>query len=63
MTPLSNRFTRIRILDSTAFQLPAQYASSYKGVGGGGSEAGVKIQLEYELISRIFRNSCKRWNK
>ena len=54
MTPLSNRFTRIRILDSTAFQLPAQYASSYKGVGGGGSEAGVKIQLEYELISENF---------
>ena len=53
MTPLSNRFTRIRILDSTAFQLPAQYAS-YKGVGGGGSEAGVKIQLEYELISGEF---------
>ncbi|CAM4303238.1 Transposase IS4 family protein [Bacillus mobilis] len=54
MTPLSNRFTRIRILDSTAFQLPAQYASSYKGIGGGGSEAGVKIQLEYELISGEF---------
>ena len=60
MTPLSNRFTRIRILDSTAFQLPAQYASSYKGVGGGGSEAGVKIQLEYELISGEFLETAVR---
>ncbi|MEY8351469.1 transposase [Bacillus cereus] len=54
MTPLSNRFTRIRILDSTAFQLPAQYASSYKGLGGGASEARVIIQLEYELVSGEF---------
>lgn len=60
MTPLSNRFTRIRILDSTAFQLPAQYASSYKGIGGGGSEAGVKIQLEYELISGEFLETAVR---
>ncbi|WP_257152539.1 transposase [Bacillus sp. AFS059628] len=60
MTPLSNRFTRIRILDSIAFQLPAQYASSYKGIGGGGSEAGLKIQLEYELISGEFLETAVR---
>ncbi|MEF7592746.1 transposase, partial [Bacillus thuringiensis] len=39
---------------------PAQYASSYKGVGGGGSEAGVKIQLEYELISGEFLETAVR---
>src|SRR6476620_9398089 len=50
-TSLVNRFTRIRILDSTSFQLPSSYADTYKGHGGGGSEAGLKIQLEYDLIS------------
>jgi hypothetical protein len=56
-TPVSllpSRFTRIRILDSTSFQLPEQCAPSYKGVGGGGSKAGVKIQVEYELLSGEF---------
>ncbi|WP_350494412.1 IS4 family transposase [Bacillus mycoides] len=51
---LSSRFTRIRILDSTSFQLPSSYTEMYKGFGGGGSEAGVKIQLEYELLSGEF---------
>ncbi|MCP8971387.1 IS4 family transposase [Ectobacillus ponti] len=51
---LSSPFSRIRILDSTSFQLPASYASAYRGSGGGGSEAGVKIQLEYELLSGTF---------
>ncbi|MCM3734999.1 IS4 family transposase [Bacillus cytotoxicus] len=51
---LSSRFSRIRILDSTSFQLPASYAESYKGTGGNSSEAGVKIQLEYELLSGEF---------
>lgn len=53
-TSLSSRFTRIRILDSTSFQLPSSYAEIYKCFGGGGSEAGVKIQLEYELLSGEF---------
>lgn len=53
-TSLSSRFTRIRILDSTSFQLPPLYANTYKGNGGGASEAGIKIQLEYELISGEF---------
>lgn len=54
VVPLASRFTRIRILDSTSFQLPTSYASTYRGNGGGGSEAGVKIQLEYELLSGEF---------
>ncbi|EMA6345232.1 IS4 family transposase [Bacillus cytotoxicus] len=54
-TPLIVRsFKRIRILDSTMFQLPNHYANIYKGFGGGGSEAGIKIQLEYDLLSGNF---------
>lgn len=37
-------FSRIRIMDSTAFNLPGEY-SDYPGTKG----SGVKIQLEYEL--------------
>jgi hypothetical protein len=54
VTPLASQFTRIRILDSTSFQLPPSYASTYRGNGGGSSEAGVKIQLEYDLLSGEF---------
>jgi hypothetical protein len=32
---LSTRFKRIRILDSTMFQLPSHYADTYKRFGGG----------------------------
>ena len=42
-------FNRIRILDSTSFQLPAYY-DEYKGA----NESGVKIQLEYELYQSTF---------
>ncbi len=41
-------------MDSTSFQLPSSYAKVFKGFGGGGSESGVKIQLEYELLSGEF---------
>ncbi|WP_333725755.1 IS4 family transposase [Bacillus paranthracis] len=51
---LASRFARIRILDSTSFQLTSSYAEVFKGFGGGGSESGVKIQLEYELLSGEF---------
>ncbi|MFB9760255.1 transposase [Ectobacillus funiculus] len=54
VAPLASRFTRIRILDSTSFQLPPSYASTYRGNGGESFEAGVKIQLEYDLLSGEF---------
>ncbi|MDG4658549.1 IS4 family transposase [Ectobacillus antri] len=54
IAPLTRIFKRIRILDSTSFQLPSAYADTYRGSGGGGSEAGVKIQLEYDLLSGEF---------
>ncbi|WP_139057180.1 IS4 family transposase, partial [Bacillus wiedmannii] len=45
---------RIRILDSTAFQLPDVFSSVYPGAGGCSHTAGVKIQLEYDLLSGQF---------
>ncbi len=44
-------FKRIRILDSTAFQVPKSYKNTYPGSGGCYQPSGVKIQLEYELKS------------
>ncbi|SDY94428.1 hypothetical protein SAMN04488156_103134 [Bacillus sp. 166amftsu] len=40
-----NYFRRIRVLDSTHFQVPDKFASTYQGSGGSGHSAGVKIQL------------------
>ena len=47
-------FKRIRILDSTTFQLPDKFATHYQGSGGSSHTAGVKIQLEYDLLSGKF---------
>src|ERR1035437_673196 len=44
-------FKRIRILDSTSFQVPENYKDIYPGSGGCSQPSGVKIQLEYELKS------------
>jgi hypothetical protein len=49
-------FKRIRILDSTAFQVPKSYMNIYPGSGGCSQPSGVKIQLEYELKSGNFMN-------
>jgi hypothetical protein len=48
------QFQRIRFLDSTTFQLPDVFASAYQGSGGSSHTAGVKIQLEYDLLSGQF---------
>jgi hypothetical protein len=42
-------FNRIMIKDSTVFQLPQSCVSKYEGSGGGASEAGIKLQYEYDL--------------
>lgn len=47
-------FRRIRILDATTFQLPDTFTSAYQGCGGSSHTAGVKIQLEYDLLSGQF---------
>lgn len=49
-------FSRIRILDSTTFQLPDVFSSYYLGSGGCSHTSGVKIQLEYDLHSGRFLN-------
>ncbi|MEH7280366.1 IS4 family transposase [Bacillus toyonensis] len=53
-SPYTSIFKRIRILDSTAFQLPDVFSSIYPGAGGCSHTAGVKIQLEYDLLSGQF---------
>lgn len=47
-------FHRMRILDSTTFQLPDAFEPFYKGSGGSSHTAGLKIQLEYDLLSGKF---------
>ncbi len=47
-------FTRIRIMDSTVFQLSDDYLAYYEGCGGSANESGLKIQLECELKSGEF---------
>jgi hypothetical protein len=51
-----DHFLRIRILDSTAFQVPDSLSELYPGAGGSGYTAGVKIQLEYDLHGGQFLN-------
>ncbi|PFT06599.1 IS4 family transposase, partial [Bacillus thuringiensis] len=53
-SPYTSVFKRIRILDSTAFQLPYVFSSVYPGAGGCSHKAGIKIQLEYDLLSGQF---------
>ncbi|WP_404405124.1 IS4 family transposase [Jeotgalibacillus malaysiensis] len=43
-------FQRIRIVDSTSFALPSDYGNDYKGHNA----SGVKVQLEYDLLSGSF---------
>ncbi|AIK39350.1 transposase DDE domain protein [Bacillus pseudomycoides] len=53
-SPYTSIFKRIRVLDSTAFQLPDPFSFVYPGAGGSSHTAGVKIQLEYDLLSGQF---------
>ncbi|KRF60289.1 hypothetical protein ASG99_26825 [Bacillus sp. Soil768D1] len=47
-------FNRIRILYATVLQLHDHLATNYQGSGGSSNTAGVKIQLEYDLLSGQF---------
>jgi hypothetical protein len=44
-------FNRVRIKDSTKFQLPDSLKDDFPGVGGCAGEAGVSIQFEYDIKS------------
>jgi len=54
MAALCPRFKRILIYDSTSFQLPEELASYFRGSGGGGSEAAVKILFGDDVKSHHF---------
>lgn len=54
MAALEPHFQRIYIFDSTSFQLPQELAKYFRGSGGGGSEAAVKILFGYDLKSYQF---------
>jgi hypothetical protein len=43
------KYEKVRIKDSTAFQLPEPMQNNYPGSGGSGSKAGARIQFEYDL--------------
>ena len=49
--PILDSFTQVRIKDSTAFQLPSDLQSRFPGCGGGASQAGIRIQFEYDYKS------------
>lgn len=44
-------FKRVRVKDSTAFQLPEDMAEKYPGSGGAASKAMIRIQFEYDLTT------------
>lgn len=44
-------YGKVRIKDSTCFQLPACMSETYPGSGGAGSNAAARIQFEYDLKS------------
>ena len=45
------KFSSVKIKDSTRFQLPAALKDIYPGSGGGASESGVHIQFEFDIKS------------
>ncbi|MGI0036520.1 MAG: IS4 family transposase, partial [Nitrososphaera sp.] len=51
---LCPHFQRILILDSTSFQLPPALARYFRGSGGGGSKAAVKILFGYDFKAGQF---------
>jgi hypothetical protein len=57
-------FNRILIKDSTCFQIDASLAQYYCGSGGSGSDAAVRIQFEYDMLSgRINDLSVNAFNQ
>ncbi len=46
-----DKFNRVRIKDSTKFQIPDLMKEEFPGVGGCGGEAGISIQFEYDIKS------------
>jgi len=51
ITLLESKFKRVLIKDSVCFQIDESLAEYYPGSGGDGSDAAIRIQFEYELLS------------
>lgn len=49
-----NGFSRILIKDSTCFQVSDNVKETYKGCGGKGSKASVRIQFEFNILSGVI---------
>ena len=45
------KFSSVKIKDSTRFQLPESLKAAYPGSGGAASEAGVHVQFEFDIKS------------
>ncbi len=43
-------FSNVRLLDSCGFELPSNLKNVFKGYGGDGSEAGIKLQVMFDYI-------------
>jgi len=57
-------FNRILLKDSTSFQIDASLAQYYAGSGGHGSDASIRIQFEYDIVSgRINDLSVTAFNR
>jgi hypothetical protein len=50
--PLLDIFPKVRLKDAVNFQLPEHLKQDYPGSGGAASKAMLKIQFEYDFISR-----------
>jgi len=62
--PILDKFPHVRIKDSTAFQLPSNLACQYPGCGGDASEAGIRIQFEYDYkTGRVIDLSLHPFNR
>jgi Transposase DDE domain len=48
---LRDRYTSIRIMDSTEFKLPASASESFPGFSGDGTKACAQIQFEFDILS------------
>jgi len=44
-------FPRIKVTDATTFQLPNNLSDSYKGFGGGATDAGIKTHYQVDILT------------
>jgi hypothetical protein len=57
---LHPKFKRILLDDSTVFELPEEFCKKYRGSGGGASNAAIKVQYCFDLLSGTLLNLINR---